>query len=323
MANDRGQARMKHELPANLRPVFLRALSVVLGGKSIQVLTRAAALLAIACALGVQAGNPPEKRSEERAVISAAPQLQTATAHPMKYYISLPRNWSPDRKWPVLVAPSAHYGDKGRNLAVFAAERDARKANFIIVAPFVINADRVVAMTEYRGAVADAINAADAADGFRDETARAKFDSEGIRAVLKDVQKLYHGEDKVYITGFSSSTHIAYMFLFAHPELLKGVFINSGVYLGRGVDEEHIPLLNSPERAKIEIKYIIGENDPGYEKCLENWLEAKAKLLSYGHPASKIQMEVIKKGNPENLSPGHNWFPTRILGFCSAVELAP
>lgn len=248
-----------------------------------------------------------------------APPLQTATTHPMKYYISLPKNWSANRTWPVLVAPSAHYGDKGKNLAMFAAERDRRKAGFIIVAPFVINADRVAAMPEYRGAVADAISAADAATDGRDETARAKFDSEGIRAVLRDVQKLYRGEDKVYITGFSSSTHVAYLFLFNHPELLKGVIINSGVYLGRGVDENHIPFPNSPERARLPIKYIVGEEDRGYPKYSENWQETKAKLLRYGHPASKIQMEVITKGNRDHLSPGHSWYPTRILDFCAAA----
>jgi predicted esterase len=274
--------------------------------------------LMLAEQMPVAAGESPQA--------PAVPPVQTASTHPMRYYISLPKNWSANRKWPVLVAPSAHYGDKGRTIALFAAERDARKANFIILAPFVINADRVATMTEYRGAVADAISAADAASPAgsrrpdRNDAARAKFDSEGIRAILKDAQRLYRGEDKVYITGFSSSTHIAYMFLFAHPELLKGAIINSGVYLGRGVDEAHIPFLNSPERAKLAIKYIIGEKDPGYKKCTENWEEAKAKLLRYGHPAARIQMEVIKQGNPEHLSAGHNWFPTRIFDFCAAVE---
>lgn len=246
--------------------------------------------------------------------------LKSATTHPMKYYISLPKDWPANRKWPVLVAPSAHYGDKGKNLAMFAAERDKRKASFIIVAPLVINADRVAAMTEYRGAVADAINAADSATDGRNETARAKLDSEGIQAVLKDVQKLYGGEDKVYITGFSSSTHVAYLFLFTHPELLKGFIINSGGYAGRGVDEDHIPFLNSPERAKLPIKCIVGEEDRGYGKYSENWQETKTKLLRYGHSASRIQMEVIRKGNPENLNPGHSPYPTRILDFCASVE---
>lgn len=299
-----------------------------IAGMNLHALAWAAMAIAVASALGVQAANPPATRLEKIAAIPAAPPLQTATTHPMKYYISLPKNWSANRRWPVLVAPSAHYGGHGKDLVMFAAERDARKASFIIVSPFVINADRVADMREYRGAVAAAISAADAASPAgsrrrdRNDVARAKFDSEGIQAILKDVQRLYRGEDKVYITGFSSSTHIAYMFLFAHPELLKGTIINSGVYLGRGVDEDHVPLLNSPERAKLALKYIIGENDPGYTKCTENWAEAKAKLLRYGHAASRMPMEVVKKDNREKLSPGHNWYPTRIFDFCAAVESA-
>lgn len=46
----------------------------------------------------------------------AAPPVRTATTHPMKYHISLPRDWSANRTWPVLVAPSAHYGDKAIHL---------------------------------------------------------------------------------------------------------------------------------------------------------------------------------------------------------------
>ena len=88
------------------------------------------------------------------------------------------------------------------------------------------------------------------------------------------------------------------------------------------MDENHIPFLNSPERALIAVKFIVGENDPHYEAYSENWTETKAKLLRYGHPASKLQMEVINKGNPDKLSAGHNWFPARIFDFCAAVELA-
>jgi len=252
-----------------------------------------------------------------------APELRTASSHPMKYYLSLPKDWSADRAWPVLVAPSAHYGDKGKNIALFARERDARKLGFIIVAPFVINADPTAGMPEYRGAIVDDINVADAASSAgRDAMARGKFDSEGIQAVVKDVQNFHRGEAKFYITGFSSSTHVAYMFLFTHPELLKGVIINSGVYLGRGVDENHLPLVNSPQRANLPIKFIIGEDDRGYQFCSENWEATKQELLRCGHSAAKIQIEVVRKGNPENLNTGHNVYPSRILDFCAAVEMA-
>lgn len=253
---------------------------------------------------------------------SAAPSIHTATTHPMKYQISLPPDWSPAQTWPVLMAPNAHYSDTGKSLAQFAGERDARHAPFIIVVPFVINADRVETMTEYRGAVANTIGAADAAtdDGFRDEDARAKFDEDGICAVIKDVQSRYHGEDRVYITGFSSSTHVAYLFLFNHPELLKGVMINSGVFLWRGVDQAHVPLPNSSARAAVAVKFIIGEKDPGYSKCTENWEKTRRALVQCGHPAAQLQSEVITASHPQHLPTGHTWFPTRILDFCTAVE---
>jgi hypothetical protein len=279
-------------------------------------------LIALACGVQLQAVNPPAAATPNPA--PAALAIQTATTHPMKYFVSVPGNWSANRKWPVLVAPSAHYDNQGRSFTLFVRQRDARKSDFIIVSPFVINADPISGMPEYRGAVANAINAADAAatEGTRDEDARARFDSEGVRAVIKDVQQLYRGEDKVFITGFSSSTHVAYLFLFTHPELLKGVVINSGVYLGRGVDENHLPLVKSPERAQLEIKFIVGERDNGCGHYLENWAETKTQLIRCGHPEPRIQMEVIKPGNAENLSPGHNWFHTRILDFCTAVETA-
>lgn len=285
---------------------------------------RAVTILGAVCALcggrWAKAGNTPEQAGN----IPNLTQLQTATTHPMKYYISLPPDWSPDRTWPVLVQPAAHYGGKTKDLEVFARVRDARKSRLIIVAPVAINADPVAKMQEYRGPVMDAIRAADAAPAAegRDETARAKFDSEGIMAIVKDVQSLYHGEAKFYLTGFSASTHIAYVFLFVHPELLKGVVVNSGMFAGRGVDENHIPLLNSPERANLEILFTIGANDPHYETYMENWRETKAKLLGYGHSEAKIREDVIQPGNPEKLNPGHNWFPTKTIGFCDAAEKA-
>ena len=255
---------------------------------------------------------------------AAPPPIHTATTHPMKYQISLPKEWSAERTWPVLVAPSAHYSEQGKHLALFAAERDARHAPFIIVAPFVINADRVETMTQYRGAVADAIRAADAAtdDGFRDEDARAKFDAEGICAVLKDVQSRYRGEARVYFTGFSSSTNVAYLFLFNHPELLKGVMINSGMFVWRGVDRDEIPLLHSAERAAIAVKFIIGENDPFYGKVYENWETTRSELLRCGHQETRLQSEIVKPANPQHLPTGHTWFPTRILDFCADGEAA-
>ncbi len=251
-------------------------------------------------------------------------QVFTASTHPMRYAVSLPGQWSPGKKWPVIIAPNAHYGNKAATLKMLAPLNEKLKAGFIIVSPIVINSDPVAPMQEYRGEIADGIRAADAKMGEygRDDDARAAFDSAGIRAIIQDVQRLYGGEERVYITGFSASTHIVYLFLFTHPELLKGAVINSGVYRGRGVDEDHLPLLNSPERARVEIKFIAGEEDKGAVLYAKNWAETKALLIHSGHPESKFHEEIIRKGNPDKLPVGHTWFPTRIMDFFTGIQQA-
>jgi hypothetical protein len=119
-------------------------------------LTVLVAVCALCGARWAQAGGP----SEKAVAIPDAAQLQTTTTHPMKYYLSLPSGWSSNRTWPVLVAPSAHYAAKSRTIELFAPLRDARKSRLIIVVPLVINADPVLAMAEYRGAVMDSISVA-------------------------------------------------------------------------------------------------------------------------------------------------------------------
>lgn len=249
-------------------------------------------------------------------------QVFTASTHPMQYVISLPSQWEPGKKWPVIIAPNAHYGNKAATIHMLAPLNEKRKAGFIIVSPIVINSDPVAPMKEYRGAIAEGIRAADAkkGEGGRDDDARAAFDSAGIRAVIQDVQRLYGGEDRVYVTGFSASTHIVYLFLFTHPELLKGAFINSGVYRGRGVDESNLPLVNSPERARVEIQFTAGEQDKGAKLYAENWAEAKALLRGCGHPESRFHEEIIRQGNAEHLPVGHAWFPTRIMDFFTRIQ---
>jgi predicted esterase len=249
-------------------------------------------------------------------------QVFTASTHPMRYVISLPSQWEPGRQWPVIIAPNAHYGSKAATIRMLAPLNEQRKAGFIIVSPIVINSDPVAPMKEYQGVIADGIRAADAkkGEGERDDDARAAFDSAGIRAVIQDVQRLYGGEDRVYITGFSASTHIVYLFLFTHPELLKGAFINSGVYRGRGVDESNLPLVDSPERARVEIQFIAGEQDKGAKIYAENWAETKALLRGCGHPEFRFHEEIVRQGNSEHLPVGHMWFPTRIMDFFIRIQ---
>ncbi|GEP44302.1 hypothetical protein [Brevifollis gellanilyticus] len=261
-------------------------------------------------------------RSLFAADLPTVDQMFTASTHPMRYAVSLPSHWSSDRKWPVIIAPAAHYGHHQETLQMLAPLCEKRKADFIIVSPVIINSDPVAKMKAYRGEVADRISSADAklGEGVRDNSARAEFDSAGIRAIIQDVQRLYGGEDRVHIVGFSASTHVAYLFLFNHPELLKSVFINSGGYQGRGVDADHIPLLHSPERARVAVKMIVGDQDRGFQFYADNWATTKPLLIRCGHPESRLHEEIIRQGNAEKLPVGHTWFPTRLMDFVIGIE---
>jgi hypothetical protein len=81
------------------------------------------------CALWAQAGSPTQKPPEQSGSVSSPAQVRTATTHPMKYLVSLPKNWSRDRTWPVLIAPSAHYVKKEEPIEFFGRERDARQSD--------------------------------------------------------------------------------------------------------------------------------------------------------------------------------------------------
>ncbi len=86
------------------------------------------ALLATVFGLGVQAESPPPIATNHPNEIPTDSQIQTATTHPMKYLVALPKGWSPDRKWPVHIAPNAHFSQKEKTSAIFAPERDAKSA---------------------------------------------------------------------------------------------------------------------------------------------------------------------------------------------------
>src|SRR5262245_51190666 len=72
-----------------------------------------------------------------------APQLKTASTHPMKYYVSLPSGWTKDRTWPVVVTVAG----KGwlDNAVMYAQVRDGLRQPFIVVTPEVLaNGGRII-----------------------------------------------------------------------------------------------------------------------------------------------------------------------------------
>jgi len=62
-------------------------------------------------------------------------ELKTAEHHPMKYYLSLPGNWSLKEKWPIVIVIEAAEKEFKKNAERFIQARQIMP--FIIIAPFI------------------------------------------------------------------------------------------------------------------------------------------------------------------------------------------
>jgi hypothetical protein len=182
---------------------------------------------------------------------SDSPKLQTASTHPIQYYLSLPEGWTPDKKWPVVVVIDSAERDFLKAANDFAQARQHRP--FILVTPLVVTNGgagyRSVPTYHYSDAVWDRIQ-----DG-----GPFKFDLDGITAIMQDVVKQYHGEEKYFITGLEAAGHTIWGIIFNRPEVLRGAAIVCPNYAGRWVDEAHIS--SAAERGRLPVRNFIGTKD--------------------------------------------------------------
>ena len=179
------------------------------------------------------------------------PQLKTASSHPIQYYLSLPDGWSAGKKWPVVVVIDSADREFLQAATAFAQARQQRP--FILVTPLVVTnggaGARSVPTYHYSDQVWDRIQ----------NSGPFKFDTDGITAIMQDVEKEYGGEDKYFIAGLEAAGHTIWGILFNHPEALRGAAIVCPNYLGRWVDEAHIS--SAAERSALPIRNFVGTND--------------------------------------------------------------
>lgn len=184
------------------------------------------------------------------------PQLKTASSHPIQYYLSLPDNWSPNKKWPVVVVIES--ADRQFEQAASAFAQARKTLPFIIITPLVVtnggSGYRNVPTYHYSEAVWDRIQSG----------SQFSFDMEGISAIVKEVSKQYGGEEQYFVTGFEAGGHTVWGILFNHPEAVRGAALVCPNYLGRWVDEQHIS--SSTGNAQLPIKNFIGTKD---DLCME------------------------------------------------------
>ncbi len=183
-------------------------------------------------------------------VACSAAELKTASAQPIKYYLSLPQGWSAAKRWPVVMVIESAERNYENAAAVF--EKARGNMPFILVTPLVVTNGG----PGYRTVMSDRYS--EAVWALADRMSSCHFDERGLAAVAADIVKTYSGEDRYYVTGFEAGGHTVWSLLFRHPEALRGVANVATNYLGRCMEDGafHAAVPDLP------IRVFWGADDP-------------------------------------------------------------
>ena len=234
---------------------------------------------------------------------SQAPQLKTASTHPMQYYLSLPEGWVAGKKYPVVVVIDSAERDFLQAANAFATAREQRP--FILVTPLVVTnggaGARSVPTYHYSDQVWDRIQS----------SGPFVFDTDGITAIMQDVAKQYGGEDKYFITGLEAAGHTIFGILFNRPEALRGAAIVCPNYAGRWVDEAHMS--SAPERSTLPVRNFIGTKDILCSAGNPIYMQMqKAMSVAEAHGYKNVSLTRVE-------GKGHERFAEEVLAYFSAL----
>ena len=234
---------------------------------------------------------------------SIQPELKTASAHPIQYYLSLPDDWDNGKRWPVVVVIESADRDFLAAATNFAQAR--RHLPFILVTPLVVTNGgagyRSVPTYHYTREVWDRVQS----------TGEFNFDIEGISAIMQDVVKQYGGEDKFFITGLEAAGHTIWGILFSHPEKVRGAAIVCPNYLGRWVDEQEIS--SAAVRTNLPIRTLVGTKDelcvPGHPIYTQM---QKAMSTAQAHGYKNVSLVRVE-------GKGHDRLAGEVLAYFSSL----
>ena len=260
-------------------------------GAIVRMVCATAVVLAVAFVMG-------RRRVAAEPAAPADPRLRTAQSHPMRYYVTLPEGWTRGRKWPVLLTLEGSGRAYDRNHADFVAARGDRP--YIVVTPQILsnrggNRDRGL----YPPAVWAAV----------DRSGSAAFDTAGVAAVLREVARNYGGEERVYLTGFSSGGHLGWALVLTRPEAFRAAAMVSPNFAWRGVTK----VSNAPERATLPLHVFMATREP-YLKYIEpQWRTISSVLAEHGFaPAPRTVVD----------DSHHVPRPELVLAFMDSVRAA-
>lgn len=225
---------------------------------------------------------------------------QTASNHPMQYFLSLPNKWTKEKKWPIVVIIEAADKEYKENALRFIRAR--KNMPFILVAPFNVNNShygrRDPKIFPYSKETWDII----------EKTGDCKFNMDGISQIVNDVKRKYNGEQRFFMTGFEAGCHTVWQFLFQHPEWLRAAAPVAGNYnqnscMKDSVFSKNKALINLPIRGfSGSLDTTYGPNGFVYFQ----WKNAIQAATQHGY--KNISETII----PDK---GHVPLPTEVLSW--------
>jgi pimeloyl-ACP methyl ester carboxylesterase len=181
--------------------------------------------------------------------------LKGASSHPIKYYLSLPKNYrrEPGKRWPVLICVD---GNRSGFAVVLELFRQARgDASYLIVSPCTFSNTNAIAggmLEHYRRYYSEEVIQSAEAD-------RVGWDEAGLVAIIRDLQGQYGAEERVVIAGLSGGGHLTYRMIFAHPDLLAGA---APVCANFAPSDYKNGAAFPAERSSFPVHVILGADDP-------------------------------------------------------------
>lgn len=226
--------------------------------------------------------------------VADAASLETASAHSMQYYLSLPKAWSKGKSWPVVVVIES--ANRQFKVAAEAFEKARGDMPFILVTPLVTTNGgpryREAGEYHYSDAVWNEIEHGD----------RCAYDFDGIAAAVADVRRRYGGEARYFVTGFEAGGHTLWAMIFRHPEAMRGAAPVATNYAGRCLDDAAFS--SSPTRVDLAVRVFGGgsaearwkEGTPLYSQTVN------AKELAKMHGYRNVSDAVIPGKGHEPLA---------------------
>ncbi|GEM_PF-890489 len=242
-------------------------------------------------------GPPKRYVSPLRAAIETAAVdglvLMTATTHPLRYYLSLPKAWKRNRgrRWPVLLCVDG----AGSGFAGIARGYKNRRGDlpFIVVSPCTFSNTN-----EIKGNLRKKYAKIYAEETIEEgNQGRLDWDEAGVLAVLEDMKTSFDAEERVYVTGFSGGGNVTYMMIFKHPDLVAGAAPACANFMNRNYHELGDSFSEADRTFPLHI--ITGASDPHRQYThgnknspgIEPQTDAAVKVLEHlGYPGWKRTM---------------------------------